>query len=163
MHIEQVHFDEIFDAQSRGGDFSFKSTGRTEYGVRLGNGVVPREGTTYAVAFAEPGDWSTVLGWRDLACTAVTLRQSAWSCLCSELSMIFILGPAVIGGGLLFGGPGAALAVSALIGVLTFILIRKVVGRNRQVGDALRAVKGRQCPAPAATTLYKAPRCPPVV
>lgn len=139
MHIEHIHFDEIFDAQPRGGDFSFKSKGRTQYGVMLGRRVIPREGATYAVAFVQPGDWCTVLGWRDLASTTVTLKQSAWSYLLSELSMIFVIGPAVIGAGLLLGGPGVALVLSALVAVVSLVLLYGVIRRNRRVRQGLIA------------------------
>lgn len=51
MHIEQIHFDEVFDIQTVRGDFSFRSRGRAHYGVNLQNRVIPRPGSTFAVAF----------------------------------------------------------------------------------------------------------------
>jgi hypothetical protein len=77
MHVEKIHFDEVFDAVAEDGNFSFRSHGRTHYGVKLQKHVIPRAGSTFAIAFAEPGNWSTVLGWRDLASTDVVFARPA--------------------------------------------------------------------------------------
>lgn len=153
MHVEQVHFDEVFDTQPLRGDFSFKSRGRIQYGVNLRSGVIPRDGATWAVAFAEPGDWSTVIGWRNLALPAVTLRQSTWSYVFSEMSMIFLLGPAFIAAGLGFGGPGTALVVSAIVAILVGSGVYRVAARNRRVRQALLAVEDSAIPGVGCNNL----------
>lgn len=78
MHVEKVRFDEVFDIVAHRGSFSFRSGNRTHYAARLRHHVIPRPGSTFAIAFAEPGKWNTVLGWRELASPDVTLAHPAW-------------------------------------------------------------------------------------
>ena len=60
--IVQITFDRVFDVQGR--MFSFESGGRKEYGVSFSDGTVPRDGSRYAVALVEDGNWQKVIGWR---------------------------------------------------------------------------------------------------
>jgi hypothetical protein len=112
MHIEKVKFDNVFDVAASRGDFSFRSGGRTVYGAKLQHHDIPPEGSIYAIAFAEPDDWTTVLGWRDLASQKVTLKRPLWWFWIDKLSDIAIYGMFFIGGGLLFAGVRGALAAA---------------------------------------------------
>ncbi|VXC03552.1 hypothetical protein [Massilia sp. 9I] len=143
MHIERIRFDEVFDVQAARGDFSFRSRGRPHYGVNLGNRVIPGAGTTYAVAFDKPGDWSTVLACRDLASSIVTLRQPAWPALLAQTGDFLIFGPLFIVGGLLLGGAWPGLVVAALLLLAMGYAFWRAVRENRAVTRALRAVDGR--------------------
>lgn len=140
MHVEQVQFDEVFDVAGSRGDFSFRSAGRTWYGMNILGGTVPRPGSTFAIAFAEPGNWATVLGWRNLALPGVMLAESTASFLCSQVFQIVLYGPFLVVGALVFGGEVLAATVGAVIagiaGYRTFRLMR----RNRAVTHALLAV-----------------------
>jgi hypothetical protein len=117
MHLERIHFDEIFDVVMPRSAFSFKSGGRVRYGASLGHRVVPDEGSTFAVVFAQQDNWTTVLGWRDLRSDTATLKYPVqwWSAL-SELSNVFLLSPAFFAAGLFFGGLAPAF-VAALVPV----------------------------------------------
>lgn len=139
MHIETVRFDDVFDVQARHGDFSFGSRGRTEYGVRLQRHVIPRKGATLAIAFAEPGNWSTVLGWRDLASTQVTLRHPTWWRWCAALGDVALYAPFFIVGALVFGGMAAALAVLAASAGIVLFLMYRALRLNRAVRQGLLA------------------------
>ena len=135
MHVEKVRFDEVFDVAPRGGDFSFRSQGKTQYGVRLQSGIIPGNGSTFAVAFDQPGQWTTVLGWRDLASGDVRLAHPDWALWLVTLSDLLAVGVFLIVGGLLLGGPGIALAVAA---AFLYPAIRQM-RRNRAVRQALLA------------------------
>lgn len=135
MHIETVQFDDVFDVAPRGGHFSFRSRGRTQYGVRLENGVVPGKGATFAVAFDRPGEWSTVLGWRDLASGDVRLARPDWTLWLGTLTDLLTFGVFFVVGGLLLGGVGVALAVAA---AFLYPAVRQM-RRNRVVKRALLA------------------------
>lgn len=142
MHVEQVQFDEVFDVAGSRGDFSFRSAGRAWYGMNILGGTVPRSGSTFAIAFAEPGNWASVLGWRNLALPGVTLAESTASFLWSQAFQIILYGPFFTVGALVFGGEILAASVGAVIagiaGYRTFRLMR----RNRAVTRALLAVPG---------------------
>jgi len=135
MHVETVQFDDVFDVAPRGGDFSFRSGGKTQYGVKLENGMIPGKGATFAVAFDCPGQWSTVLGWRDLASGDVRLARPGWTLWLGTLSDLPTFGVFVVVGGLLLGGVGVALAVAAACQYPAARQMR----RNRVVKRALLA------------------------
>jgi hypothetical protein len=137
MHIEKFRFDSIFDVVAHRGDFSFSSQGRTEYGVRLQNGLIPREGSTFAIAYAEPGNWNTVLGWRDLAAAEVTLKCPMWLFWLDKLSDIALGGMFFTVGGLLFGGPKGAAAAALVIVLVLFVQGYRAMRLNRAVRQAL--------------------------
>lgn len=125
MQIERIHFEEVFDVAA--GDFSFRSEGRTHYGVSLGHGTIPQAGATYAVAFGRPGDWNSVLGWRDLGSPAVTLAHSTTGLLLSTVYDIYLYGLFFFAGGFLFGGIRLALVFAALfIAGLGYVSYRNV-------------------------------------
>jgi hypothetical protein len=141
MHIEMIRFDAVFDVVERSGTFSFKSGGRTEYGVRLQNHAIPRQGATYAVAFAKRGNWQSVMGWRDLAASDVVLAPSTMSTGFGfyVLSDLIIYGWLFFAGALLVAG-GLALALIALAAPpawAVFWLLR----RRRELKDALLAAR----------------------
>ena len=73
MQVERIHFDEIFDLAACHGNFSYRSAGRMHYGVQLDQGAIQQAGSSRAVAFGRAGDWSTVLGRRELASAQVRL------------------------------------------------------------------------------------------
>lgn len=137
MHVEKVRFDEVFDAVERSGNFSFKSHGRTEYGAKLQNHVIPRAGSTYAVAFAERGNWATVMGWRDLASPDVVLTHSTWSFWFFALSDLIVYSVLFIAGALLIAG-AVALAALAITVPAAWALYYQV-RLNRDVKRALLA------------------------
>lgn len=114
MHIERIHFEEVFDVAASRGAFSFRSAGHTQYGVNLRPGKVPPTGATYAVAFGRAGDWNSVLGWRDLASQEVMLAHSTAGLLVTRLLDLYLYGLFFFAGGFLFGGVGMALAFAAL-------------------------------------------------
>lgn len=138
MQIERIHFEEVFDVAA--GDFSFRSEGRIHYGVSLGHGTIPQAGATYAVAFGRPGDWNSVLGWRDLGSPAVTLAHSTTGLLLSTVYDIYLYGLFFFAGGFLFGGIRLALAFAALfIAGLGYVSYRNVQ-TLRRAKRALRSV-----------------------
>lgn len=140
MQIERIHFEEVFDVAA--GDFSFRSEGRTHYGVSLGHGTIPEAGAAYAVAFGRPGDWSSVLGWRDLGSPAVTLKHSAAGLVLATVYDIYWYGLFFFAGGFLFGGIRMALAFAALfIAGLGYVSFRNVQ-TLRRAKRALRSVGG---------------------
>lgn len=142
MHIEKVRFDEVFDVAAQRGDFSFRSQDRVQYGVRLGQHVIPRAGASFAIAFAEPGKWDTILGWRELASPHVTLAHPTWSFWFLGLSDILLVGLALIALALLLAGPvGALVATAAVVGIALFPAIR-FMRLNRAVKRALLAAGG---------------------
>lgn len=140
MHVERVQFDEVFDVAASRGCFSFRNAGRTEYGIRLEDGTIPRNGATFAIAFAEPGNWTTVLGWRDLAMPSVTLSYPVPTFLLTQSFEIMLYGPFLVAGALVVGSPGLALAVAALIFGIAFFRSARRMRCNRAVKRALRTV-----------------------
>lgn len=92
MHIEKIHFDDVFDVVYNLGTFSFRTGGFKEYAVTVAPHMIPRPGTTYIVAFTEPKDWRAVVGWRDVASGEITLKYSGWAYWLSEWTdgLIFI-------------------------------------------------------------------------
>jgi len=122
MHIERIHFDEVFDVQASRGDFSFRSRGRPHYGVNLQNRVVPESGSTFAVAFEKPGDWQRVLGSRDLASGKVVLARPTWIGLLLQADF-FLFGLPFLVGTLLMGGFWAGLVLGALLLLALYVLV----------------------------------------
>ncbi|MEH6434055.1 hypothetical protein [Massilia sp. DD77] len=140
MKIERIRFDEVFDVAACRGDFSFRSGGKTHYGVNLHNKVIPRAGSTYAVAFGRPGDWTSVLGWRDLATPAVGLKTPGWWTTLVAMFDVYYLAPALIAPALLLGGPLAGLVAAACVAGLMLAWIAHVMLRNRKLKRILGAM-----------------------
>lgn len=148
MHVEEIRFDEVFDVAAAHGNFSFRSRDRTEYGVRLRRHAIPRAGSTFAIAFAQPGNWNSVLGWRDLAAQKVMLTQPAWTSWLFGLSDIVLFGVFFIVPGLLLWGAGGALAVTAALAAVACFRGLRLMRRNQAVKQALLAageVEGQAC------------------
>lgn len=135
MHIETIRFDDVFDVAARGGHFSFRRGGKTHYGVKLQNNLIPRAGSTYMIAFAQPGQWDTVLGWRDLASSEVRLAQPTWALWLRLLSDVYLYGLALLALGFMLGGAGVALAIAAILLYPACYQLRL----NRSVRRALQA------------------------
>lgn len=138
MHIEQVRFDRIFDVQQGTGDFSFESGGWPVYGVNAVRGTIPREASTYAVAFAERGNWETVIGWRDLATQEVQIKRALWANLGPHLPWIYLLVSGLLGAAMGGGGWKAALPLAAMLVLVAGLVIRSGIVRQRQAERALR-------------------------
>ena len=85
MHIERVHFDEVFDEQVRRGEFSFRSAGQVRYGVHLHRGAIPRAGSTYLFALSSRDDWSSPIGWMDVQTKTIVLKEPIWLGMLSSL------------------------------------------------------------------------------
>lgn len=132
MHIERIRIDRVFDAQARGA-FSFCSGGSVTYGVELPGKIVPRSGAVLVVAFARPGDWSSVLGWRDAAGGKVVLDDRWWI----ELDLVYTLAPLPLVAGLVLGGAAGGLAALVAVAAAVAWLVAWVVRRNRRVRAAL--------------------------
>ncbi|WP_314439728.1 hypothetical protein [Massilia timonae] len=138
MHVERVRFDRVFDVRKRLKEFSFEEGGWPVYGVSaLGLGI-PREGATYAVAFRERGNWETVVGWRDLSTSKVTLRRSSLAAVTQPLPLVAPLVPGVFA---VADKPGASkaflsLAVLVLLGAVAYA--GRAVTRNRRAAKILR-------------------------
>lgn len=141
MHVERIQFDEVFDVAACRDDFSFRSAGRVWYGIHFPGKPLPRDGSVYAIAFAERGNWGSVLGWRDLAQPSVTLANSTGSFLLAQSFGMILYAPFCIVGGLVFGGPEVAGAIAAVIGGIALWRTIRVVRRNRAVERALLAVE----------------------
>jgi hypothetical protein len=137
MDIKKIQFEKIFDVAARRGDFSFKSGNESYYGINLRRGVIPREGATYAVAFADRNDWSSMLGWRDLETGAVSLKHSVWDSLWTGMTDLFILLPFAFGFGLYFGGLTLALTLPLVPVCLGVYRLIAVVKTNRKVSAEL--------------------------
>lgn len=136
--IVQVTFDRVFDIQGR--MFSFESGGRKEYGVSFSDGTVPRDGSRYAVALVEEGDWQKVIGWRDLATDKVVLAETAWDVAREQAWSLYWFGPFFIAGTFVFLGGWAALAALALFLWASAYVVRRARARNRLVDQALRDI-----------------------
>lgn len=138
MHLQRIHFDKVFDVQPHVGLFSFASAGKPTYGVNLRDCTIPNEGATWIVAFSKPGDWSTLLGWRDLAAGRTTLTYQVRDLLFDEAWAVYWFAIPALALSLYFGGAWAAalLSVGALAGGAW--LLRHIVRRNRQLRAALR-------------------------
>jgi len=137
MHIERIHFDDVFDVNRQQGDFSYTSEGVKRYGARLRRGLIPCAGSTYLVAFAEAGDWSTVLGWRNLDTATRCYREPIWLATLSGIGSLLWLAPFFVFGALLFAGPGAALAVLLAMLCCTGLFSYRLVMRKRSTLRAL--------------------------
>lgn len=137
MHIERIRFERVFDIQPGLGMFSFASAGAVTYSVHLPGRTIPREGATWAVAFGQPGDWSTLLGWRDLAAQRTTLAYRLHHVL-SDIDLVYWLGLPLLVFSTLVGGPWAVLAVGLAAAACGAWWLGHVVRRNRRVRAALR-------------------------
>jgi hypothetical protein len=134
MHVENIRFDEVFDAAESSGCFSFRSDSRTVYGVRLHNRVIPRSGSTFAVAFAEPGNWNTVLGWRELSSAdgmRAVASQSSWVLALSDYLVMLLLG------GLLLAHVPGGVAIMAALACVAAWHLRAAWAARRAVIEAL--------------------------
>jgi len=140
MHIKQVRFDRVFDVQERLGDFSFEDGGWPVYGVNVAAMGIPRAGSTYAVAFADADNWTTVIGWRDLATSTVEIRRSAWQLAIQQLPYHYLMIPVPFAVSLGLGGYWAALPVAALMLLVVGACVYRAAWRNRQAAQALREV-----------------------
>ncbi|MBQ5949092.1 hypothetical protein [Massilia sp. ST3] len=140
MKIERIHFDEVFDVAAWRGDFSFRSGGKPHYGVHIDNKVIPRAGSTYAIAFGRPGDWTSVLAWRDLSSSAVGLKSPSWWMTLVAMFDVYYLAPAVIVPALLLGGPVAGGVAAACVGGAMLAWIAHAMLRNRRLKRLLGAM-----------------------
>jgi|GEM_PF-739139 len=140
LHLEQVCFDRVFDAQQGSTMFSFESGGKRQFGVHFAGGPVPVPGARYAVVLGEPGNWQKVLGCRDLATPDVYLRETVWG-IVSEFAFLgyFVL-PVVLGITLAVFGAWAALSVLVLSVWMIAAYLRHVQRRSRAIMRMLRAV-----------------------
>ena len=84
MHIEKIHFDNVFDVLYNLGTFSFSTGELKKYAVTVVPHMIPRPDTTYIVAFTKPEDWRTVGGWREVASGEIALTYSGWAYWLSE-------------------------------------------------------------------------------
>lgn len=139
MEIELIRFEQVFDVAAYHGNFSYRSAGRTHYGVKIRNGVIPHPGSTYAIAFGRAGDWSTVQGWRDLSAETVDLMHPAWSTILQASGHLYFVAPALIAFALALGGRVSALVATAFVVALAAYLTGRVLWNNRAVTRALRA------------------------
>jgi hypothetical protein len=144
MHVESIRFDEVFDVAAHRGDFSFRSRNRSHYGVRLRNHLIPRPGSSYAIAFAEPGQWNTVLGWRELPSPHVMLAHPTWSAVLLGLSDIVCVGMLLIVAGLLFAGAAGALAAMLALACMALFRVWRSQRLNQAVKRALLAAGDAQ-------------------
>lgn len=158
MHIERIHFDEVFDAAPGRGDFSFRSAGETHYGVNLQRGTIPRAGATYVVAFGRARDWGSVLGWRDLASGEVMLSYSPLGLLVSRLLDVYLYGLLFFALGFLFGGIGTALVFGALFLAGLAWTAGRDLRRLRQARRALLAAEA-STERPGESTPYRPAQC----
>lgn len=133
MHIETITFDRVFDAVGASGDFSFESGGRRVFAVALGPGVIPPAGSTFAIAFGTPGDWSTVLAWRDLGTHTVGFRQVQWDLFWFDPETIIVLALLLALACLMLLGPLASGALVALLLALAYGRIRTLRRRKEHV------------------------------
>lgn len=147
MHLQRIHFDKVFDVQSRIGMFSFTSGDAVTYGVHLPTGTIPQQGATWVVAFKEPGNWSTLLGWRDLAAQRTTLTYKIHHVLLGEAWFIYWIALPALALTLFAGGPWVALALGTATVAGGIWMLRHVVLRNRRVRAALR----KTCITPPAS------------
>jgi len=138
MHLEQVCFERVFDAQQMNGVFSFESDGQVRYGVWLPGDAVPANGKRLILAFGEAGNWSTVLGWIDPATGELGLRRT-WSmaaewarALGVVTKLILVTAGAALG--LRYAVPFVALGVCGIGWALW-----RAMRRNRRVRRALQA------------------------
>lgn len=137
MHIQRIRFDRVFDVQQRLGLFSFVSADGVTYSVHLPGRVIPREGATWAVAFGQPGDWSSLLGWRDLARQRTTLNYRLADLL-FNIDLLWWTAVPVFVLCCWLGGPLAALAMVLAATAGGAWRLRHIVRRHRLVRSALR-------------------------
>lgn len=140
MHIERIHFDEVFDVQPSRGDFSFRSRAKAHYGVNLRNRVIPRPGATFAVAFEKPGDWLSVVASRDLASDKVVLARPTWIDLLLQADFYLLSLPFMVGT-LVLGGFWPALVLAALLLLAMGCLLVRGARTNRALRRALLEIK----------------------
>lgn len=154
MHIEQISFDRVFDGQALTGSFSFERGGWPVYGVSVPGMAIPTEGATYAVAFAEPGNWEKVLGWRDLSTPTVYLRETTWQFAIRRLPFLYLAAPVPVGMAMAVGGYRAATPLAALMLLAFAAAVRRAGWRNRWIRQALQA--GRPAVRPAMPSGWRA-------
>lgn len=138
MHIERIRFDRVFDIQPHHGVFSFASADQVTYGVHVPGRTIPREGAVWAVAFERPGDWSTLLGWRDMAAQRTRLTYQVRHLLVDQAWGVYWFAIPALALGLYVGGLWAAAAIVAAAAAGGVWMLRHVVLRNRRVRAALR-------------------------
>lgn len=136
MHIERIHIERVFDAQASG-TFSFESGGATFYGARLPGRIVPRAGATLLLALARPGEWSSMLGWRDAADGRIVLNGPWCNLLYLELELTWWVVPLLVAVGMALGGATGILLVLALVGATACMLVAWTWCRTRHVRAAL--------------------------
>lgn len=147
MHIERIRFDEVFDVQAGRGDFSFRSGGRPRYGVNLQNRVIPAPGSTFALAFDKPGDWSSIIASRDLASNEVVLTWPTWVSLLVRIGDFYFYCLPVILASLVLGGPWAGLAAAVLFLLAMGYLVVRGMRGNRAARQALLDIE--ECDIPS--------------
>lgn len=146
MHIERIRFDEVFDVQAGRGDFSFRSGGRPRYGVKLPKRVIPAPGSTFALAFDEPGDWSSIIASRDLASIEVVLTRPTWSAVLGWVADYYLYFLPVCIATLVFGGPWAGLAAAVLFLLAVGYLVARGMRLNRAARQALLDIEENGIP-----------------
>lgn len=154
MHVEQINFDRVFDVQELTGSFSFERAGWPVYGVSAPGLGIPRAGSTYAVAFAETGNWQTVLGWRDLSTSTVRLRESTWQFGIRHLPYLYLAAPVPVGIAMAVGGYWAAAPLLASILLVYAAVVRHVAWRNRWLRQSLQV--GRAALGPSMPSGWRA-------
>jgi hypothetical protein len=131
--LEQVRFERIFDAPSRTGTFSFEADGKRQFGVDLLDSEVPHEGSHYAFVLAEPGNWQTLLGWRDLSTSRVVVRDTLRQLAPHIVWMAYAIVPLVmVLAWRLFGG-WAVPVVAALAVCAGLAFARTLLRRHRTI------------------------------
>jgi hypothetical protein len=150
MQIATIRFERVFDVQS--GTFSFESGGKRQFGVTFDHELVPRAGDTYAVALDEPGNWQTVVGWRDLATATVGLKRTAWAVACNLFLDMYLLGLIFPAAALVFGGTWAGFAAVVVMVLGAGAIVRGAVLYNRKAVRALANVSPPSPPEPTDVT-----------
>lgn len=117
-------------------------------------GRTSRAGSTYAVAFAEPGNWQEVLGWRELSTSTVSLRETTWQFAVRRLPFLYLALPVPVGIAMALGGYWAAAPLAALLLLVFVAMVRRVAWRNRWIREALQV--GRPMTAPVMRPGWRA-------
>ena len=139
MHIQRIRFDRVFDIQPSRGLFSFESADGVVYSVHLPGRVIPLAGATWDVAFAQPGNWNTLLGWRDVASERITLSHRVRGLLVDQFEVWCYFGIPVLVATLIFGGPVFILALLLAWSIAMVWVIHRIMRSNRRVRAALSA------------------------
>lgn len=133
FHLEQVRFERIFDAPGHTGLFSFEAGGQRQFGVDLLDSEVPREGSHYAFVLAEPGNWQTLLGWRDLSTPDVVVRDTTRQCAPYVVSMAYSLVPMLMAFGWLVFGAWTVPVIAVLALCAAVLYVRLALRRSRTI------------------------------